>query len=438
MKRLIIAILFVFSVFNLNTQTEDPIKISDEFLNQIFNKKFEEATTRFDSIMAEQFTSDQLRQLWTQLSMQIGEIDSTGTTYIDKIAKDIAEVVTPLYFKSMPLDAKVYVKKSEIVGFFLNQHVPKDYKLPNYADTTLFREIDLVVGFESDYPLNGKLTLPKVGDNFPCVILVHGSGPNDMDETIGPNKVFRDLAYGLSTMGIAVFRYDKRTKAHPLKVSEVIDSLTLWEETAEDAVLAVELIKNQSIIDSNKVFVLGHSLGAYAIPLIAQNTDAAGYIMASGFARNFEDLVLYQYNYIFNLNEEITSEEQKYLDDFSERRENVIKMREGKLADTNKLPMNMGKLYWEELIKYNVIEEARKITKPVLITHNERDYQVTFDDFNLFKESLTSENFTLKVFPNLNHLFIEGTEKSTPAEYNVAGNVSIKAIIEFEKWIKSN
>ena len=32
-----------------------------------------------------------------------------------------------------------------------------------------------------------------------------------MDESIGPNAPFRDLAEGLSRRGVAVLRYDKRT-----------------------------------------------------------------------------------------------------------------------------------------------------------------------------------------------------------------------------------
>ncbi len=49
---------------------------------------------------------------------------------------------------------------------------------------------------------------------YPAAVMVQGSGPNDRDETIGPNKPFRDIAEGLSSDGIAVLRYDKRTYAH--------------------------------------------------------------------------------------------------------------------------------------------------------------------------------------------------------------------------------
>lgn len=53
----------------------------------------------------------------------------------------------------------------------------------------------------------GTLTLPVGKKKAPVEILVHGSGPQDRDETVGPNKPFRDLAWGLAERGIATVRY---------------------------------------------------------------------------------------------------------------------------------------------------------------------------------------------------------------------------------------
>ena len=65
-----------------------------------------------------------------------------------------------------------------------------------------------------EWALPGTLTLPVARGSFPAVVLVHGSGANDRDETIGINKPFKDLAAGLASRGIAVLRYDKRTRVH--------------------------------------------------------------------------------------------------------------------------------------------------------------------------------------------------------------------------------
>lgn len=132
------------------------------------------------------------------------------------------------------------------------------------------------------------------------MVLVHGSGPNDRDETVGPNKPFKDLAWGLASQGIAVLRYDKRTLVH----SQSIDAqtLTVQEETVHDALAAVEVLRNHPDVDSASVYVLGHSLGATLAPKIgAAAPELAGLILLAGATRPLEDLILEQVTYLVSL-----------------------------------------------------------------------------------------------------------------------------------------
>ena len=68
---------------------------------------------------------------------------------------------------------------------------------------------------DGERALPGTLAMPKGTGPFPAVVLVHGSGPQDRDETVGPNKPFLDIARALAAQGIAVLRYEKRTQARP-------------------------------------------------------------------------------------------------------------------------------------------------------------------------------------------------------------------------------
>ena len=137
------------------------------------------------------------------------------------------------------------------------------------------------------------------------MILVHGSGPHDRDETIGPNKPFRDLAHGLASQGIAVLRYEKRTKEHPVRMAMSVNTITVKEETIDDAVAAFEALKSQEKIDPKRIFVLGHSLGGTLLPRIGKAKDGiAGFISLAGSTRPMEDLVLEQTRYILSLERE--------------------------------------------------------------------------------------------------------------------------------------
>src|SRR5215472_10376294 len=116
------------------------------------------------------------------------------------------------------------------------------------------------------------LCLPSQGKGkLPLVVMVAGSGPHDRDETVGPNKPFADLAHGLAEQGIASLRFDKRTWL--LRQGKIEkpgpEVVTLKWEFEDDAVAALDFAHKIPEADSQRIFLLGHSLGAMAVPSIA-------------------------------------------------------------------------------------------------------------------------------------------------------------------------
>jgi pimeloyl-ACP methyl ester carboxylesterase len=133
------------------------------------------------------------------------------------------------------------------------------------------------------------LSLPSGAGPLPAIVLVHGSGQHDRDETIGPNKPFRDLAWGLASRGIAVLRYEKRTRQHQQRVAQLENGFTVKEEAIDDAGAAVALLRNRTGIRANRIYVLGHSLGAMLAPRIAAADPAvAGLVLMAGPVRSLE------------------------------------------------------------------------------------------------------------------------------------------------------
>ncbi len=126
------------------------------------------------------------------------------------------------------------------------------------------------------------------------MVLVHGSGPNDRDETVGLTKCFRDLAWGLTSRGIAVLRYDKRTFKYGNKFTpELLESFTINEEVIEDALSAIKVMQDYPGISD--VYLLGHSLGATMAPRIGEFMPSlAGLILMAAITRPLEDVILDQ------------------------------------------------------------------------------------------------------------------------------------------------
>ena len=146
------------------------------------------------------------------------------------------------------------------------------------------RTLPITVAADADYPLPGLLTLPDGAGPFPAVLLVHGSGPQDRDEAVGPNRPFRDLAVGLAALGVASLRYDKRTFAHGKRLTDALQGrLSVEEEVIRDALCAAALLRAEPLICPDRVYLLGHSMGGMLAPRIdAEGGACAGLTPHSG------------------------------------------------------------------------------------------------------------------------------------------------------------
>ncbi len=435
MKKILIFLLS-FLLFTTIYAQEDEKIISEKFIYLLINSKYEEAIDFFDPSVKPMISVERLEELWNSLEKQVGSFKSI-LGYRTEDLEGYRIVFVTCEFNLMDVDMRLVFANKKIVGMFF-QPAPsrKSYTPPSYVDINSFVEKDVKIGKE--LPLSGKLVIPKGKGPFPVVILVHGSGPNDMDETIGPNKPFRDIAWGLGTLGIATLRYDKRTKVYPEKFNEYKDGFTVWEEVIEDVLFAVEFLKTQDEIDKNKIFILGHSLGGLLAPRIATYTkDVTGLIIMAGPTRSLEDLILAQTEYLFGIDGTIDENEKAQLE--------IIKSEIQKIKDpglSQKYPPGFMVLgapvkYWADLKSYDPVLTLYDLELPALILQGERDYQVTLKDFEGWSKLSPLERITLKTYPKLNHLFMEGEGKSIPQEYYVEGHIPEYVIKDIADWIKS-
>jgi uncharacterized protein len=414
---------------------DDLVPAGRAFVELLVKKDFATAVATFDDTMKTAMPEAKLQETWNAVVAKVGAFKQIVKTRMEKRGTYTIVFVTS-EFQNATLDIKVVLDQSKrIAGLFFAPATNAEYSPPAYVKTDSLREKEITIG-TGEWALPGTLTTPIGPGPFPAVVLVHGSGPNDRDETIGPNKPFKDLAGGLASSGIAVLRYEKRTKQHGARLAS-IRNFTVKDEVLDDALAAVELLRKTDGIDSKRIFVLGHSLGGMLIPRIGRlDPNIAGLIALAGATRPLEDVIPEQLAYIFSLDGSVSPEEQKQID---QAKEQAAKVKALKPEDANSTAVMFSApvSYWLDLRSYNPPETAKELKQPLLILQGERDYQVTMEDFKRWTAALSGKsNVTFKSYPSLNHLFIAGTGRSTPSEYDRAGHVDEHVVQDIAIWIK--
>lgn len=387
-------------------------------IDKLTNNKIGDFYSYFDENMKKQVSQTDVQKLWVDLIAVYGTFDyyKTDITLVSKDGYQIADV--PCIFKNGSVTLRLTLNsKGEISGFFITENTTSSNSLQLAHDT------EVTFGSEA-YPISGSLTLPEGDGPFPAVILVHGSGPNDRNEQIGPNLPFMDLAEQLSAQGVAVLRYDKRTYLYGSELAALTD-ITVQDETIDDAVYAFEYLKTLDSINAEQIYIAGHSLGGYLIPRIAAQTpEAAGYILLAASARPLEDMMLEQTEYLLGL--------EKNLDDASKQKllkqtSDMVSAVKSLTPDTELTAEQLGGVpasYWLDLKNYDPIAEIQQIDKSILILQGGRDYQVTKTDYDLWLSAFHEySDVHYRFYDNLNHLFMSGTGKSIPDEYQQKGTV---------------
>lgn len=367
---------------------------------------------------------------WGVIVSKAGRLRESGRPVADIYAGG-AKIDIPLRFEQGQI---------HLLITFDSRHRISDYRLASIAlqpqpvsAQARFHELDVWVGSAAD-GLPATLTLPRGSGPFAAVVLVHGLGVHDRNETIGPNRPFLDIARGLSERGVAVLRYEKRTKMYP---NTLVDGgLTIDRETTDDAVSAVLMLRRMQMIDPSRIFVLGHSQGGMLAPRIARREPSiAGIILLAAPARPLLDLLIEQHRRLAIMNDGVINDAERLA--IQRIVEGTQAIRSGRQITTAQAPMGLPASYWRTVDAVDAKADAAAITQPMLILQGGRDIQVVSADWLAWNHAFRdTPRVSFIRYDRLNHLGIAGTGQGSMEDYLKPGDVAPELLDDVALWIE--
>lgn len=444
-KSLIIVVLLLTALicFSSCKQTKDDNEFdyqqyAIDYVDNLLSGNYQACTVDFNNEMLSALSVDSLHQTWEQTIISAGDFEQ-----VEKIETATASGYQQVsaYCKFSKNGIKVTIsfdQDNKVAGLFFSYYNPDQLQvsLPDGLE-----EIDVTLNQGSNWELAGKITRQSSGKSTVAAVLVHGSGPSDMDESIYANKPFRDIAWGLAEQGVDVLRYDKRTYSYASEMAEM-KSLTVREETIDDAIAAGQLLREQGY---RQVYIIGHSLGGMLAPRIEQQSGGifSGLIILAGSPRRLTDIIIDQNEAVIAglNNENEIARSRRFLTAEKEKLAQLPNWNEAELAANT--VFGMPAYYVKDFQSYDTAEIAQSIDKPFLILQGDNDVQVSsMEDYNAWKTVLAANRQAeYFLYPGLNHLFMPSQCSDINLvieEYQIAANVDQQVIDDMAEFIKEH
>lgn len=310
------------------------------------------------------------------------------------------------------------------------------------------KEITLDAG--TGYPVKGMIKMPK-GEVKAGIVIVDGSGPNDMNMTLGQNKMMKHLSDQLAEKGFAVLRFNKRTYQYGKELAKIgMQNKTLIkDEFIDDAAEGLKTLAKEQGIPTDKLFILGHSQSGSYLPVINETAGnlAKGYIILSGTPTNIAELSKKQLEKVIEEGSENADEEQvKMMKQNIKTNDELLKkietMSDEELNKPENYPFGIPGVYVKDLMKYDPIKLYNDSKLPIFIRIAEFDKQVPVSELELWKNGLDkNENDSIEEVKGANHMMQPSDGKTKLAnlitdEYQKDAPIVSSVIDDIAAWIE--
>jgi uncharacterized protein len=323
---------------------------------------------------------------------------------------------------------------------------------------------DVVFNNEKDkLTLAGTLSLPTKEGNYPVVVLISGSGPQNRDEELLGHKPFLIIADYLTKNGIGVLRYDDRGTAESKGNFQTATS----KDFASDVEAAVAYLKTRKEVNAKKIGLVGHSEGGLIAPMVAaKSKDVSIIVLLAGTGIVGDELLLLQMELIaratgesetniistLNMSKEVFKMAKKTNDTEVLKKEitNYIQeklkenpdMKPKSMTDEAFIKAQVGAFanpWMQYFLAYDPASSLKQVKCPVLALNGEKDLQVppkiNLDAIKKNLEMAKNKNVKTMELPGLNHLFQE-CKTGSPEEYaKIEQTFSPLALNEITAWI---
>ncbi|MFN3530106.1 MAG: dienelactone hydrolase family protein [Bacteroidia bacterium] len=434
------AFLFLLLLLNttLSAQTpESRARLSGQLLERLQEKNWTGAVRLFDASLAQKLDSVQLAMIWQGLQISHGPLLSIGTAS-EKTAASRLFHYRRLDFEKTAMRMELEFNAQQQISSLRMQALTDEelYLPPPYEHANNYHEFSMRVRHDT-VVLPAILTIPKSCVNCPAVLLIHDLGPQDRDHSIGPTRMFRDMAIGLANQGIISLRYDKRSFRYGPELMEDLRVLKIENEILEDARAALALFRGVQEVDTHNISIIGLGMGGMLAGEIAASAGIPiqAIVSIGSSPRPLAQQLLDQY--IQLLSSKMS---------FGEMQQQVKALeKQSKLATNPKLdpntspdllPLQLPAPYWLRLQQFDPAAGYWRSNARLLFLRGENDFQSSQEDLRLWEMRLlghSKSNF--ESLPGLNHLLMPDAGQPAAEAYTKPAHLSPEAISRISSFL---